>query len=192
MKLSDWARKNGLTYVTAYNLFKNGNLPGKITQLKTGTILVDDLENTNSLLKTYIYCRVSSPTKKEDLLRQTERCQAFCAAKGLVVEQTIKEIASGVNDKRSKLLSLFDKIPKRIVVEHKDRLTRFGFNYFEKLLPLLGYELIVINRDFEEEKDLIKDMIAIVTSFCCRLYGLKRGKSKSKKIKEIIGDASDD
>jgi predicted site-specific integrase-resolvase len=125
-------------------------------------------------------------------LRQTERCQAFCAAKGLVVEQTIKEIASGVNDKRSKLLSLFDKIPKRIVVEHKDRLTRFGFNYFEKLLPLLGYELIVINRDFEEEKDLIKDMIAIVTSFCCRLYGLKRGKSKSKKIKEIIGDASDD
>jgi len=186
MKLSVWAKKNGLSYVTAYSLFKNGNLPGNVQQLKTGTILIDEVEITNTEIKTYIYCRVSSNDKKEDLNRQAERCESFCSAKGFAVEKTIKEVASGLNDNRSKLLSLFDKSPKRIVVEHKDRLTRFGFNYFEKLLPLLGYELIVINRDAEEEKDLIKDMIAIITSFCCRLYGLRRGKVKSKEIKDIV------
>lgn len=187
MKLSQWAKKNGLSYATAYNLFKSNKLPGNVRQLESGTILIDDDVISNKpILKTYIYCRVSSYSKKDDLIRQVERCQDFCLANGWSVEKVHKEIASGMNDKRSKLLELFNNIPKRIVVEHKDRLTRFGFNYFNHILPLLGYELIVINKDFEEEADLIKDLISIITSFCCRLYGLRKGKSKAKNIKDKV------
>jgi putative resolvase len=187
MKLSTWASKNGLTYQTAYNLFRKHQLPGNIIQLASGTILIDDdLPPEN--IPTYIYCRVSSYNKKADLDRQADRCIEFCGNNGWQIEKVIKEIASGMNDKRKKLSSIFDKKPKRIVVEHKDRLTRFGFNYFDKMLPLIGYELVVINRDSEDESDLVKDLVAIITSFCCRLYGLRKGKNKAKKIKKEFSD----
>lgn len=76
--------------------------------------------------------------------------------------------------------------PRKLIVEHKDRLTRFGFNYLELLLAKLGCEVVVINRDAEEEAGLIKDMIAIVTSFCCRLYGMRRGLAKRKGIEKLV------
>src|SRR5260221_4876600 len=187
MKLSDWARKNGLTYQTAFNLFKANKLPCKVLQLETGTILVEENISINSKdLKTYIYVRVSSTNKKDDLERQAKRCEEFCFNNGWTVEHIVKEVASGMNDNRKKLLKLLDKNPKRVVVEHKDRLTRFGFNYFNHVLPMLGYEVVVINKDTEEENDLMKDLIAVITSFCCRLYGLRKGNNKINKIKEII------
>lgn len=65
---------------------------------------------------------------------------------------------------------------------YKDRLTRFGFNYFDILLPKIGCELVVINKDEEDKPDLMKDLVAIITSFCCRLYGLRRGKGKAKEV----------
>lgn len=185
MKLSDWAKKNGLTYQTAYKLFKDGNLPVPALQLNTGTILVTETPVPN-LLKTYIYCRVSSNNKKEDLNRQAERCEKFCLSNGWEVEKTVKEIASGMNDNRKKLSLLLSGEPKRIVVEHKDRLTRFGFNYLDTLLKQLNYELVVINREKEEEADLMKDLVSVVTSFCCRLYGMKKGLNKSKQIKTVL------
>jgi predicted site-specific integrase-resolvase len=193
MKLSQWAKKNGLTYQTAFNLFKKGQLPGKVIQLSSGTILVeeDSVVKNNQSLKTYVYCRVSSSNKKDDLNRQIERCLQFCTANGWEVEKVYKEIASGMNDNRKQLNLLLNSEPKRIVVEHKDRLTRFGFNYLDRLLNILGYHLVVINRDKEDENDLIKDLIAIITSFCCRLYGLRRGAKKVKAIKKTLEESSD-
>jgi len=185
MKLSIWAKQQGISYQTAWNWFKNNNLPIPFEQLENGTILVFPEKKQNNL-KTYIYSRVSSNNKKDDLNRQANRCIDFCNSKGYEIEKVIKEVASGMNDKRKKLLDLFEKPPKRIIVEHKDRLTRFGFSYIEKLSTQMGFEIIVINRDYEEQDDLIKDLISIITSFCCRLYGLRRGRQKSKDIKEII------
>ena len=186
MKLSQWAKNNGLSYKTAYNLFKQQKLPCKSIQLQTGTILVEDETFSITPLKNYIYCRVSSYSKKSDLDRQALRCQEFCAANGWSIEKTVKEIASGMNDNRKKLSQLLDKTPKRIIIEHKDRLTRFGFNYLYSLLSLLGYEVVVINKEIEDENDLMKDLVSIITSFCCRLYGLRRGKNKTKQIKTIM------
>ena len=88
-----------------------------------------------------------------------------------------------MNDKRPKLLALLESKPTHIIVEHKDRLTRFGFNYLEILLKQQNCQILVLNRDSEDETDLIKDMISIVTSFCCRLYGMRRGQNKAAKIK---------
>jgi len=189
MKLSTWAKQQGISYQTAWNWIKAKTFPIPYEQLKTGTILVYPEEKQE--LKTYIYCRVSSSNKKDDLQRQVDRCLDFCISRGYEVEKIFKEISSGMNDTRKKLLTLLSLPPKRIIVEHKDRLTRFGFNYIEHLLKQFGFELIVINRDFEEENDLMKDLIAIITSFCCRLYGLRRGNNKSNKMKNILKNTND-
>jgi predicted site-specific integrase-resolvase len=93
-----------------------------------------------------------------------------------------------MNDNRKELNNLLKLNYKYIVIEHKDRITRFGFNYLESLLSRLGTEIIVINRDKEDESDLIKDFISIITSYCCRLYGMRRCKAKKAKILETIND----
>lgn len=124
--------------------------------------------------------------KKDDLERQAQRCTDFCIANGYIIGKVIKEIASGMNEKRPKLIKLLSSNPKHIIIENKDRLTRFGFNYFEELLPKMNCKLTVINRNSKEEDDLMKDLISVITSFCCRLYGLRKGQNKAKNIKELI------
>lgn len=187
MKLSQWAKNQGICYRTAWRWFHQGKLPIDAKQTESGTILVFPQEKTSKEdFKVWIYCRVSSYEKQEDLNRQAIRCQEFCNARGWEIQKVVKEIASGMNDKRPKLINLFDQNPSRIVVEHKDRLTRFGFNYIDHLLKKTGCELIVINRSKEETSDLMVDLISIITSFCCRLYGMRRGYSKAKKIKKEI------
>jgi putative resolvase len=91
-----------------------------------------------------------------------------------------------MNDKRRQLTRLLNKRPERIVVEHKDRLTRFGFAYFELLLPKLGCEMVVIDRDLEEKSDLMKDLIAVIYSFAARIYGLRRGRENARRAKEVL------
>lgn len=184
MKLSDWAKTQGITYQTAWNWVKQNKMPVSFKQTETGTIIVSPEKKIN--LETYIYCRVSSPNKKDDLERQVNRCHEFCASNNYIVKNTFKEIASGMNDKRPKLIKLISGGPKRIIVENKDRLTRFGFNYIEHLLTQLGYEFIIINRDFENKNDLMQDLISIITSFCCRYYGLRRGRQKSMSLRKQI------
>lgn len=186
MKLSQWAKSQGISYLTALRWFHTNKMPVKAIKTLTGTIIVEPTPPKTNNGKTYIYCRVSSYDKKEDLERQVKRVSDFCAVNGWVVEGIVKEIASGMNDKRKKLLKLLKLEPGRIVVEHKDRLTRFGFGYFEVLLSLLGCDLIVINKDIEEQTDLMKDLISVITSFCCRLYGLQRGTRKASECKKVI------
>ena len=95
----------------------------------------------------------------------------------------VKEIASGVNDSRPKLLALLkDRQATRIVVEHKDRLTRFGFRYLETLLEIQGRTIEVVNVAENDKEDLIADLVAIVYSFTARLYGQRRAKRKTKRI----------
>ena len=188
MKLSKWAKKEGIHYQTAYRWFCNGKLPVEAYKSPTGTIFVKDNttnDNTNQS-STSIYCRVSSYEKKDDLDRQVQRCMAFCEAKGWTVNKIVKEVASGMNDNRKQLNKLLDSNPTRIVVENKDRLTRFGFNYLKLLLQKLNCELVVINEDEIKENDLMRDLVSVITSLCCRLYGMRKGYNKSLKIKEQI------
>lgn len=133
-----------------------------------------------------VYCRVSSHNKKEDLQRQLQRCLDFCSAKGWRVTMRVSEVASGMNDRRPRLLKLLDSRPRRLLVEHKDRLTRFGFNHLEVLLRKLGTEVVVINRDDDSRADLMSDLVSIVTSFCCRIYGARRGKEVSSRIRREV------
>lgn len=189
MKLSEWARKNGLTYQTAHSMFKNGKLPVKSTQLETGTILVYENEPLDKkVTKTILYARVSSNDQKEDLQRQVERLKLFAAAKGYEVSDIITEIASGMNQNRAKINKILsDNTVDVIVVEHKDRLTRFGFELIESSLSSCGRKIHVMN-ETEEDMDIVQDFIDVVTSMCARIYGKRSAKNKATKIKNIIDE----
>jgi putative resolvase len=172
MKLSDYAKKIGVSYRTAWNHYKAGLIPNA-RKLPSGTIIVDDVV-VRSIERTAVYARVSSIENKTNLILQSKRVQDFCAAKGWVVSVVVEECGSGLNDSRKKLQKLLlDKSVTRIVVEHKDRLTRFGFNYIQ---DLWHGEIVVINEVVEDESDLMQDFVLLVTSFTARLYGRRRSK----------------
>lgn len=185
MKLSDWAKKNGIAYKTAWRWFKNGTLPVPVKQISTGTILVEDASSSIND-RNVIYCRVSNHSRKEELNYQVDRCQQFSLANGWSIHSVYKEVASGVNENRKEFWKAINCKPKRIIVEHKDRLSRFGFVYLEELLKQRGTEVVVINRDTVEENELIKDLVAIIYSFCARLYGLRKAYNKTKKCEKIL------
>jgi len=187
VQLKDWCKEQDIAYQTGWKWFHAGKLPVRAIQTDTGMILVyPDKPAVERDQKAWVYARVSSHLKKDDLERQAERCVQFCASSGYTVEKVFKEVGSGMNDKRAQFWKLIDLKPTRVVVEHKDRLTRFGFNYLDQLLPKLGCEVVVINRDAVEETDLVKDLVSVITSFCCRLYGLRRGTNKAKSIRDTI------
>lgn len=185
MKLSEYCKKKGVTYKTGFNWFHKGLIKGAY-QIETGSIFVEEDEEKKREENVVIYCRVSSYQKRDDLNRQVERCKEFCAARGLIVNKVFKEVASGMNDNRKEFWKMLNSKPTTIVVENKDRLTRFGFKYIENLC---GGEIIVINPEDNNEKDLFRDLISVITSFCCRLYGIRRGSNRAKRIKEQITDA---
>lgn len=191
LRLSKWAKLNGYSYQGAYEMYARGQLPGAI-KLPSGSIIVQQRDAEVKQEKTVIYCRVSTPKQKNDLDSQVERMRSFCAANGFVVDKIYKEVASGLNDNRPKLAEILsDDSITRVVVENKDRLTRFGFNYIEAALRKSNCELIVTDRSSDEETDLVQDFVSIVTSMCARVYGARRGSQKSKKICEIIDETTE-
>ena len=181
MKLSVYACKLGISYRTAHRWFKAGKVPG--FQADTGTIIVTDpiVEAIFTTLpqRVAIYTRVSAAEDKDHLEGQTKRLSDYCDR----VVAVVKEIGSGVNDTRPKLLKLLtDPTIALIVVEHKDSLTRFGFNYIEPLLAMQGRQIDAINLAENGKEDLVQDFVSIVTSFCAGLYGQRRSKGKTERI----------
>lgn len=186
MKLSEYAKKIGVTYRTAYNYFKKGQIDGAY-KLPTGTIIVPEISKESNNEYNVVYARVSSSQNKSNLESQASRVVDFCSAKGIVVHEVIKECASGLNDNRPKLTKILkDRKATRIIVEHKDRLTRFGFNFISILYP--ECEIIIINHVDEDKEDLMQDFVSLITSFCARLYGLRRSKRKTAEIIENISN----
>jgi predicted site-specific integrase-resolvase len=183
MKLKDYARQQGVSYRTAWRWWKAGKLPGH--QMDTGTILIEPeaMPVGASSQRVAIYARVSAAENKSNLDSQAERLAAYCAARGYQVAKVVKEVGSGVNDGRPKLLALLeDQGISLIVVEHKDRLTRFGFRYLDTLLKTQGRAIEVVNQVENGTEDLLADLTAIVYSFCARLYGQRRAKRKTEAI----------
>ena len=188
MKLSTWAKKQGISYKTAWRLWKTDKLPLPAEQLATGTIIVKEPEASYEAGQSSVvlYARVSSSDQKQDLDRQLSRLVEVVTSKGLQVVKVVKEIGSGLDGKRTKLLTILrDPNVKTIVVEHKDRLARFGFEYLEALLSASGRRIIVVD-ETEMKDDLVQDMVDVLASFCARLYGRRSAKNRAKKaLKEI-------
>jgi putative resolvase len=130
-----------------------------------------------------VYARVSSSENKDNLERQAERVVSWCNAKGWSVGKVVKECGSGINEQRPKFLALLaDPKIGQIVVEHKDRASRFGVAYLQTLLSMQGRELVILNTADTAEADLMGDFVAIITSLYARLYGRRRAKRKTEQV----------
>jgi len=189
-KLRDYANKHGVTYRTAYNHFQRGLITGAY-QLGTGMIVIPDINDLKPEEKTeYIitYARVSSSQNKDNLAKQSERLITYCNAKGWKTRENIEEIGSGINENRKKLLRILKEgKATKIVVEHKDRLTRFGYLYIEELCNKFDCEIVILNETESQKEDIIQDFVSIITSFCAKIYGQRRSKRKTEQlIKELI------
>lgn len=188
MKLSIWAKKQGISYRTAWRWFKEGKLPVAVEQTVTGTILIK--ESSSSTERVAIYARVSSSDQKNDLERQISRLVIFANAQKWVVAETVVEVGSALNGHRPKLKKLLlNSNVKIIIVEHTDRLMRFGAEYVEAALAAQGRKLVVVDAG-EIKDDLVQDMIEVLTSFCARLYGRRSAKNKAKRAVEAIQNES--
>lgn len=183
MKLSMYAKQKGISYLTALRHWQKGYLQGE--QLPSGTIIIFEDEKNRGAIKdkVILYARVSSGENKSNLESQLERLRLFAAAKGYEVKKEVKEIGSGLNDKRPLLEKILVSDDWNIlVVEHKDRLARFGINYINVLLEKLGKKIEIINNVQDSKDDLMQDFVSIITSFTARLYGLRRSKRKTEEI----------
>lgn len=199
MKLSDYAKELGISYTTAWRWWKAGKLPHPARQTESGLVIVDYVaQSSKPELKTNrvaIYSRVSSSENKDNLERQAQRLTEYATAKGYQIVKVVKEVGSGLNDNRRQLEQLLVRDDYNILlVEHKDRLARFGTHYLDVLLSRLGIKLEIVNLADNGRDELMQDLIAIVTSFAARLYGQRRAKRKTEKIINELtqgGDSSE-
>jgi len=180
MKLSAWAKSQGISYLTAYRWYRAGTMPVRCYQAPSGTIIVD-LEGTAAgdnqppvpaaQAGVALYARVAGHDQHDALERQMVRLRKYAKAAGLRVTREVKEIGSGLNGHRKQLASLLsDPDVTTIVVEHRDRLMRFGAGYVEAALAASARRLVVVD-DAEMKEDLVEDMIDVMAGFCARLYG---------------------
>ena len=186
MKLSSYAKQIGIHYNTAWRMWKRGQIDGY--QLPTGTVIINPpveqmVAAPPKQQIVAIYARVSSSENKTNLETQAERLMSWCNAQGWSVGKVVKECGSGIDDQRPKFLALLANPQiSRIVVEHKDRASRFGVAYIQTLLAMQERELVVVNTADTVEDDVMGDFVAIITSFAARLYGRRRAKRKTALV----------
>jgi putative resolvase len=179
MKLSDWAQREGIHYTTAWRWWRAGKLPVPARQTSTGTILVDVEPSRAGRL--VLYARVSSHDQRADLDRQVARVTQWATRAGLAVDEVVCEVGSGLNGKRPRLRRLLaEPQVTTIVVEHRDRLARFGVEQLQAALSAQGRKLVVVDPG-ETDDDLVRDMIDVLTSFCARLYGRRGARNRAMR-----------
>lgn len=146
------------------------------------------IETEPSKRRGVAYCRVSSAAQKPDLANQQRVLEQFCAARGLADVEWIAEVGGGLNFKRPRFVALMDAVSARevqtLVVAHKDRLARFGFDWFAHHCEAHGCELLVMNQEIlSPEREMVEDLMAIVHCFSSRLYGLRNYR---KALREAL------
>lgn len=139
---------------------------------------------------TVIYCRVSSNSQKPNLQSQIEFLKQYANAKGYIVDEIITDIGSGLNYNRKKWNYLLHKIEEkrisRVLISHKDRFIRFGYEWFEKYVSSRGCEIEVVNNEVTSpQEEMIQDLVSIINCFSCRIYGLRKYKTKISEDKEL-------
>lgn len=189
-KLSDAAKKLGLSYFTLFRMVKAGKVPGIETETGRHFIpawWVDEQAGKtpkSTDVRCAVYARESSTENKAALQSQLDGLRKYATAKGYQIVHVVAEFGSGVNDERPKLHALLAKKDFDVLlVEHKDRLTRFGFRWFETICP---FKIEVVNTAENKVNDLMEDLVAILTSFSARLYGQRRGRKKTQAAIEAL------
>ena len=199
IKVSEYAERMSLHIRTVYRYYHSGKIQGYQDDV-TGTIFILNPfkkgVESNLSNAVVLYARVSSSENKDNLEKQLDRLRLYANARGYQVVKEIKEIGSGLNDNRAKLNNLLKNdldIFSILLVEHKNRLTRFGFNYLDIMLNTHNKKIEVINLVDNDREDLVQDFISVITSFCARVYGQRRSKRKTEAlIKELEDESNKD
>ncbi len=180
VKLAEWARSFGVHPQTAYRWFREDRMPVPARRLPSGTIVVD-LPDSPDEGRTVVYVRVSSHDQRTDLQAQAGRVSAWCATRGIRVSEVVSEVGSGMNGRRAKLARLLrDPEVTTIVVEHRDRVARFGVEHLQAALAATGRRIVVVDIS-ETIDDLVRDMVEVLTSMCARLYGRRGARNRAMR-----------
>ncbi len=180
MNLSEWAEKSGVSKFTAYRWFREGKLP--IPAQRVGRlILLDVMGTTKEIHRNVIYYRVSSHDQRRDLDRHVARLTQWATEQGLSVDEVVSEVGSAMNGKRPKFARvLSDSTATTIIVEHRDRLARFGTEHLQAVLSAQDRQVLIMENT-EMDDDLVRDMTEVLTSFCARLYGKRSARNRAIK-----------
>lgn len=193
MRLSDWGRQFGRSTRVSWQMWKDGRLPDDLESVKLGSVVYVRSKSAvrENALRTVLYARVSSSGQAFDLERQSDRLQKYARQQEWLVDEVVMETASGLNGKRRKFLKVLSGSgPVRLVVVHRDRLTRFGFEMVEAAIVGRGGEVVVID-DSEVDDDLVRDVTEVLTSMCARLYGRRSAANRARRAMEAAAGDRD-
>jgi putative resolvase len=137
-----------------------------------------------------IYTRVSTNNQKDDLVNQIKFLQDFCNGKGVIIDEVIEDIGSGLNYNRKKWNKLIEMCMENkidtIYITHRDRFIRFGYEWFERFLGKYGTKIVVVNNEMlSPQEELVQDIISILHVFSCRIYGMRKYKKKIEEDEDI-------
>ena len=181
ISLTAWGRLYGFDKATTARMHHAGKLPPElqVEHLPNGRYYVVVPPEQDG--RCVVYARVSSGGQKENLDRQVGRVVEWATQQGYRPDEVVKEMGSGLSGNRRWLRRVIaDPTVKVIVVEHRERLCRFGFEYVEAALAGRGARIVVMDQD-EVEDDLVRDVTEVMTSLCARLYGRRSAKRRAER-----------
>jgi putative resolvase len=193
--LAEWGKTQGISYKTAWRMFKNGRLPNGLQaeQLPTGTIRIREALAATPPPKSQeqqaiIYARINPRQDSSELDNQIALCRSFCAARGWVISRTQREVAPAVGMKRHKLYRLLNPPPRRLVIWKQSILSRFDFRLLDVCLRNCQCDLVVVDESEEGngEGGAMEDLVDAVSVVCHRHYGVKRGNLMLEEFRKVI------
>ncbi len=177
MKLSVWANREGIHYMTAWRWWRNGKLPVPAYQTHSGSVMISLPAAHGGC--TAVYARVAAHDQTKDLDRQVARVTAWATARGQRVNEVVTEVGSGLTGKRRKLLRMLANPDlTTIIVEHRDRLATFGVEAIKAALDAQGRRLRVLDPG-DTSDDLGRDMMEVLTWCCARIFGRRGARSRA-------------
>ena len=169
---------------------EGGHRRYKLSDIENILGIVNNKEKYNKDIVVATYARCSTPDQKahDDIERQSMRLFEYCTKHKYKVEHIIKDMGSGLNDKRKGFIKLcnlvVNKKINKVIIEHKDRLTRFQYNLIEFFFNSYGVEIELLDKkEYTEQEELVNDMMMLIASFSGSLYSA-RAKENRKKCKE--------
>ncbi len=183
-------KRLGIHYVTLKRWIYSGKI--RAVRTPTGRWMIPESELERIVggrpeaenVGAVIYARVSSSDQKSDLERQIQYLTQYCSAKGYRVVDVLSDVASGLKTDRRGLLKLFNYVVNKqvdvVVVTYRDGLTSFGFEYLEYFFRQYGVRIEVVYSEEPRDayQELVEDLLAIVTSFAGKLYGLRSHRKR--------------
>lgn len=201
LKPKEMAERLGVTVRTLQTWDRNGKLPAHRTPTNQRYYTEEQYLNyigqsipTNR--QHTAYARVSTRTQKDDLNNQVEFIKQYVNAKGIILDDIVTDIGSGLNYNRKNWNNLLDDVMANkvdtIYITHKDRFIRFGYDWFEKLCLKHNTKIVVLNNaKTSPTQELVDDIVSIIHVFSCRLYGLRKYKSTLKNDESLKGETHD-